>query len=85
MDLRAQFPYLPIEGGNTLNKADSKQSSKKGMDNDDDYYHEVNADGEAVYKYHIWHHMSKYPPFKADEGWAKYDMSGNKIDSGKVS
>ncbi|MGV1720681.1 hypothetical protein ACT4MC_19120 [Vibrio furnissii] len=77
-----KLPFLPVSSGNHLVSTDSKSSQRKGMDNDDDYYDEVTPDGEVVAKYHTWHHMSVYPPQKVDQGWVKYDLSGNKIDSG---
>ncbi|AFT68619.1 hypothetical protein B5T_00332 [Alloalcanivorax dieselolei B5] len=55
------------------------------MDNDDDYYDEVGPNGELVAKYHTWHHMSIYPPQKVNQGWVKYDLEGNRIDSGSRS
>jgi hypothetical protein len=60
-------------------------SVKKGMDNDDDFYNEVNAAGKIVASYHIWHHMSIYPPFNASEGWKKFDLQEKEIASGKCS
>jgi len=77
------FPYLPISDGNHLVRTDSKSSQRKGMDNDDDYYDEVNPAGEVVSKYHIWHHMSIYPPQKVNEGWEKFNLAGERIASGK--
>lgn len=58
----ADFQYLPVAAGNSLVLTDAKQSRRKGMDNDDDYYDELNPNGETVAKYHVWHHMSIYPP-----------------------
>ncbi|GGK05878.1 hypothetical protein GCM10007426_38230 [Alloalcanivorax dieselolei] len=80
-----QFPFLPVEEGNCLVRTDSKSSQRKGMDNDDDYYDEVGPNGELVAKYHTWHHMSIYPPQKVNQGWVKYDLEGNRIDSGSRS
>uniref|UniRef100_UPI001E486607 hypothetical protein n=1 Tax=Rheinheimera soli TaxID=443616 RepID=UPI001E486607 len=68
------FPYLPISDGNQLVLTNSNRSQKRGMDNDDDYYDEVNTAGEVVAKYHIWHHMSIYPPQKVNEGWEKFNL-----------
>ena len=78
----SNLPFLPVSSGNLLVHTDSRSSQRKGMDNDDDYYDEVTPDGDVVAKYHTWHHMSIYPPQRVDEGWIKYDLSGNKIDSG---
>lgn len=74
-------PLLPVASGNHLVCTNSTSSQRKGMDNDDDYYDEVAPDGDVVAKYHTWHHMSIYPPQRVDQGWVKYDLSGNKIDS----
>lgn len=78
----SKLPFLPVDSGNHLICTDSKSSQRKGMDNDDDYYDEVAPSGEVVAKYHTWHHMSIYPPQSVDQGWVKYDLAGNKIDSG---
>jgi hypothetical protein len=83
MDTSNNHPYLPISEGNKLIHTDSKRTQKRGMDNDDDYYDEVTSTGEVVAKYHVWHHMSIYPPQNSDEGWDKFDSSGNKLASGK--
>lgn len=80
-----QLPFLPVEDGNYLVRTDSTSSQRKGMDNDDDYYDEVSPDGEKIAKYHTWHHMSIYPPQKVNQGWVKYDLEGNRIDSGSRS
>ena len=56
------FPFLPVKLGNHLVSTESKRSQRKGMDNDDDYYNEVNSNGEVVAWYHVWHHMEIYPP-----------------------
>lgn len=77
------FPFLPISEGNSLVKTDSKRSEKRGMDNDDDYYNEVNPEQVIVASYHVWNHMSIYPPQRVDEGWEKYDLDGKCIASGK--
>lgn len=77
------FAYLPIADGNQLVQTDSERSQRKGMDNDDDYYDEVTPSDEVVAKYHIWHHMSIYPPHNVDHGWAKYSPAGEKVGSGK--
>lgn len=73
---------LPKDPANKLICTDSKRTQKKGMDNDDDYYDEVSPSGEIVAKYHVWHHMSIYPPFHTSEGWNKFDLQGKKIASG---
>lgn len=78
------LPYLPVTEGNHLVLVDSKTTQKKGMDNDDDYYHEVNARGEVVAKYHVWHHLNIYPPQKVDEGWVKFDAEGKLISKGST-
>ncbi len=78
----SKFPFLPVDDGNHLIETDSKRSQRKGMDNDDDYYDEVTPDGNVVAKYHTWHHMSIYPPQNVDQGWVKYNLNGEKIDSG---
>lgn len=75
--------FLPVDEGNHLIHTDSKSSQRKGMDNDDNYYDEVNAHGEIMAKYHIWHHMSIYPPQKVNEGWEKTDLEGKLLASGK--
>lgn len=75
-------PYLPVSQGNSLVSTDIKSSQRKGMDNDDNYYDEINRGGEIVAKYHVWHHMSIYPPQKVNEGWKKFDLQGNVIASG---
>lgn len=76
------FPYLPIAKGNSLVATGHESNQRKGMDNDDDYYDEVNQMGDIVAKYHVWHHMSIYPPQKVHEGWKKFDLQGNIIASG---
>lgn len=75
-------PYLPVCQGNSLVSTGGESRQRKGMDNDDDYYDEINQAGEIVAKYHVWHHMSIYPPQKANEGWQKFDIQGNVIASG---
>lgn len=77
-------PFLPIGDGNKLVSKDSKRSVKKGMDNDDDYYDEVDPNGTVVATYHVWHHMSTYPPFNASEGWEKYSLEGEVIARGST-
>ena len=79
------YPYLPIEDGNSLVRTDSNLSQRKGMDNDDDYFDEVDANGNVVAKYHVWHHMNIYPPQRVNEGWKKLDLEGNVIAEGKTT
>jgi len=76
------LPFLPVGDGNRLIKTDSKSDQRKGRDDDDDYYDEINEKGEVVAKYHVWHHMSIYPPQKVDEGWKKFDVNGEVVDWG---
>jgi hypothetical protein len=83
MSCSVNHPYLPVAAENKLVLNQSKRTQKKGMDNDDDYYDEVNPAGELVATYHIWHHMNVYPPQSTNEGWAKFDVAGLRIDSGK--
>ncbi|MGB4061286.1 MAG: hypothetical protein WBK26_13850 [Burkholderiaceae bacterium] len=83
MNTSNNHPYLPIAEGNTLIHKESKRTQKRGTDNDDDYYEEIAPSGEVVARYHVWHHMSIYPPQNSDEGWDKFDFSGSKIASGK--
>ena len=77
------FPYLPIADGNYLVHTSSERSQRKGRDNDDDYYNELSQDGEIVATYHVWHHMSIYPPQKVDAGWKKFNLMGEQIVSGR--
>ena len=77
------YSYLPITLGNILVHIESKRTQKKGMDNDDDYYDEINLLGEVVAKFHIWHYMNIYPPHHSNEGWDKFDSQGIKIASGQ--
>lgn len=78
----SDFQYLPVAAGNSLVLTEAKQDRRKGMDNDDDYYDELDPNGGLVAKYHVWHHMSIYPPQKVDEGWRKFDTQGKVITSG---
>lgn len=78
-----QMPYLPASKNNHLVLTDSKRSQRKGMDNDDDYYDEVDANGNLVARYHVWHHMSIYPPHNINEGWEKFDLNGQQVAYGK--
>lgn len=78
-----QMPYLPVSSGNHLVRTDSQRKQKKGWDNDDDYYDEVDQDGEVVAKYHVWHYLNIYPPQHVKEGWTKFDTSGLEVCSGK--
>jgi hypothetical protein len=78
-----EMGFLPVEEGNHLVATDLKNTQRKGMDNDDDYFDEVNPEGDVVAKYYTWHHLSIYPPQKVDsEGWIKYDLEDNNIASG---
>jgi hypothetical protein len=78
-----EMRFLPVEEGNHLVATDSKNTQRRGMDNDDEYFDEVNPEGDVVAKYHTWHHMSSYPPqIVKSEGWIKYDLEDNKIASG---
>ncbi|MND29744.1 hypothetical protein D3C80_202580 [compost metagenome] len=79
------LPFLPVTAGNHLIHTDSKSTKRKGMDNDDDYYDEVTADGKVVARYHTWHHLNIYPPQRVNQGWIKYDLDNNKVDSGSRS
>lgn len=79
----ANFLYLPITEGNTLVCTEENWKASKGQDNDDDYYEELALDGTVVAKYHVFHHMSMYPPFQANEGWKKFTPDGTEIASGK--
>ena len=75
-------PYLPVCQGNLLVSTGLESSQRKGMDNDDEYYDEINQEGEIVARYHVWHHMSIYPPQNVNEGWQKLDLKGDVIASG---
>ncbi len=78
-----KLPFLPVEAGNHLIITSSKRDERKGMDNDDQFYDEVTSNGVIVAKYHVWNHMSIYPPQKTDQGWKKTDLSDNVIAEGK--
>lgn len=77
--------FLPVGEENRLVATDLRRDQRKGMDNDDDYYDEVNRAGEVVARYHVWHHMSIYPPQQIDQGWRKFDLQGNVIGQGPKS
>ncbi|MDP2816863.1 MAG: hypothetical protein Q8O29_01035 [Polaromonas sp.] len=77
------LPFLPVEPGNTLVLTDAKSAQRKGMDNDDDFYEEVNAEGMVVAKYHVWHYLNIYPPQNVDHGWRKTLPDGEFIAAGK--
>ncbi|MCS4307129.1 hypothetical protein M2404_001456 [Rheinheimera pacifica] len=78
-----EMRFLPVAEGNHLVAIDLKNTQRKGMDNDDDYFNEVDPEGNVVAKYYTWHHMSIYPPQTVhSEGWIKYDLEGKKIASG---
>ena len=76
------MPFLPVQDGNHLKRTDSRRDQRKGMDNDDDFYDEVNPNGEVVARYHVWHHMNIYPPQNVDEGWTQTCLAGNVIAKG---
>jgi len=80
---KEKFSYLPVSEGNHLVNTKNERSQRHGMDNDDDYYNEVNSQDEIVATYHVWHHMSIYPPQNTDSGWKKFDLENNEIASGK--
>jgi len=77
------LPFLPVLQGNSLKCTESKSVQRKGMDNDDDYYDEISPSGDIVAKYHVWHHMSIYPPQSVDQGWRKTSADGTPIATGK--
>jgi hypothetical protein len=78
-----EMGFLPVAEGNHLVATDLKNTQRKGMDKDDDYFDEVNPEGDVIAKYYTWHHMSIYPPQKIiSEGWIKFDLEDNKIASG---
>jgi hypothetical protein len=77
------MPFLPVAAGNQLTLVDSKHEQRKGMDNEDYFYDEVNRDGVVVAKYHVWHHMNTYPPQQVNEGWKKFDLAGKVLCEGK--
>lgn len=74
--------FLPVGPGNRLIKTGSKSYQRKGRDDDNDYYDEINEEGTVVAKYHVWHHMNIYPPQKVDKGWKKFDVNGEVVDWG---
>jgi hypothetical protein len=76
------FKYLPVDEGNSLVLTESKTERRNGMDNDDDYYDELDLNRELVARYHVWHHMSIYPPQDVDEGLRKFDTEGKLIATG---
>jgi hypothetical protein len=78
-----QFSYLPVTEGNTLVCTGENWKASKGQDKDDDYYEELTPDGTVVAQYHVFHHMSMYPPFQANSGWKKLSLAGAVIASGK--
>lgn len=81
IDLKTML-FLPVENGNHLVKTESRQDQRKGMDNDDVFYDEVNRNGEVVARYHVWHHLNIYPPQNVYEGWKKTDLAGNVVAKG---
>jgi hypothetical protein len=81
--LTQEMRFLPVGKGNRLVPTSLNNSQRKGMDNDDDYFDEVNSAGDIVAQYYTWHHMTSYPPQSViSEGWIKYDLEGSEIDSG---
>ncbi len=80
---QANFGYLPVGVGNLLFCVESNSKQSKGQDKDDDFFEERTPDGEAVAKYHVWHHMSTYPPFGTNAGWKKFNIYGEVVASGK--
>lgn len=82
-DFTEELNFLPVVSGNRLVCTDTKRSQRHGQDNDDDYFDEVDSEGNIVAKYHTWHHMSTFPPQNIiSQGWKKFDLEGNEIDSG---
>lgn len=81
-EYKEEMGFLPVTEGNHLICTDSKRTQKKGMDNDDNYFNEVDPEGNIVAKYYTWHHMNIYPPQNENEGWIKYSPEGNEIASG---
>jgi hypothetical protein len=79
----AHFLYLPITEGNTLVCTGENWKASKGQDNDDDYYEEMSPEGVVVTKYHVYHHMSMYPPFQTKSGWKQFGLDSAVIASGK--
>lgn len=79
----ANFAYLPVEIGNLLFCVEERSKQSKGQDKDDDFFEERTSDGDVVAKYHVWHHMSLYPPFGINEGWQKFNLYEQVIASGK--
>lgn len=79
----ANFPYLPVAEGNTLLCTEENWKASKGQDKDDDYYDEISPGGEVIARYHVFHHMSMYPPFQANSGWKKFNLAGAVIANGK--
>jgi hypothetical protein len=79
----ANFKYLPVEVGNFLFCVEENWKQSKGQDKDDDFYEERTPTGDVVAKYHVWHHMSIYPPFGTSEGWKKFNSLGEVVASGK--
>ncbi len=80
-----RLPFLPVGKGNSLILTESKSTNRKGMDNDDDFYDEVDEEGKIVAKYHVWHHLNIYPPQRVDEGWRKRLPDGAVVASGQKS
>jgi len=78
-----ELPFLPVEVGNHLVITSSNKKETRGMDNDDQFYDEVNPNNAVVARYHVWNHMQIYPPQKTDQGWKKTDLAGKVIGEGK--
>jgi hypothetical protein len=79
-----ECPYLPISEGNRIVRDDNKSSEtmRHGVDKNNDYYDEVTSDGTVVAKYYSWSHVNMYPPQNSKEGWIKYNLHDERIDSG---
>lgn len=85
-EFKEEMGFLPVANGNHLVATEQKRTQRKGMDNDDDYFNEVDPEGNVVARYYTWHHMSIYPPQNVEsQGWKKYDLEGNEIASGSRS
>ena len=76
------YPYLPIQQGNTLVLTKTDRVQRRGMDNDDYYLDEVDSNNMIIAKYHVWHHLNIHPPQNTNEGWIKYNLEGAKISEG---
>ena len=74
---------LPISSSNKLVLQSTKRTQRHGMDNDDDYYEEVDPAGNVVATFHVWHHMDTHPPQSSSAGWTKFDVNGVEVASGR--